>query len=266
MTARSRIGTFVACVIVTALVACAATEMARYGVHDMSRPRPPVVTPAERIGQPPSDAIVLFDGEDLSQWRKGNGGEAAWRIVDDEYMVVVPKAGDIQTRKVFGSCQLHVEWRTPEGVPDRVTNQDRSNSGVFLMGRYEVQVLDSYTDDNYQANRTYADGQAASIYGQFPPTVNACRAPGQWQTYDIVFMRPLFDEQGNCVRKARITLLHNGVCVHNNLQIEGATAHKTKARYSAHGEGPIVLQDHGNPIAYRNIWIRELPEEPYLIQ
>lgn len=266
MTGQFRVGTFVGCVVVATVTSFAAVEMTKYGVHDMRRPRPPVVTPAEQVGQPPSDAIVLFNGKDLSQWQKGNGADASWTIVDDDYMVVPAKAGDIRTRKVFGSCQLHVEWRTPEGVPVRVTNQDRSNSGVFLMGRYEVQVLDSYTDDDYQTNRAYADGQAAAIYGQFPPTVNACRPAGQWQTYDIAFMRPLFDEQGNCVRKARITLFHNGVCVHNNLELEGATSHKVKARYSAHGEGPIVLQDHGNPISYRNIWIRELSEEPYLIE
>ncbi len=261
-----RIGTFIGCVAIVALTACAALEMTTYGVHDVGRPRPPVVTPSQQPGQPPSDALVLFDGSGLSQWQKGNGEPAAWTIVDDEYMIVPPKAGDIRTRKAFGNCQLHVEWRTPEGVPSRVTNQDRSNSGVFLMGHYEVQVLDSYTDDDYDTNRTYADGQAAAIYGQFPPTVNACRAPGQWQIYDIAFMRPLFDEKGHCVRKARITIFHNGVCVHSNLEIEGATAHKTKAKYSAHRAGPIVLQDHGNAISYRNIWVRELPAEPYLVE
>jgi len=266
MTVRSKMGTFVGCIVVTALAAYAATEVTKYGVHDAGRPRPPVVAPPAQVGQPPSDATVLFNGEDLSQWQKGNGADASWTIVDDDHVIVPPKAGDIRTRKAFGSCQLHVEWRMPEDVPARVTNQDRSNSGVFLMGRYEVQVLDSYTDDNYATNKTYADGQAAAIYGQFPPTVNACRAPGQWQTYDIAFMRPLFDDQGNCVRKARITLFHNGVCVHSNLEIEGGTAHKAKAKYSPHGEGPIVLQDHGNPICFRNIWIRELPEEPYLIK
>lgn len=266
MTGELRFGAFLGCIAAAVLTAYAATEMTRYGVHDAGRPRPPIVTPPPQSGRPPSDATVLFSGKNLAQWQRGNGADANWRIVDDEYMVVPPKAGDIRTREVFGSCQLHVEWRTPEGVPARVTGQDRSNSGVFLMGRYEVQVLDSYTDDDYATNKTYADGQAAAIYGQFPPAVNACRPPGQWQIYDIAFMRPLFDEQGKCVRKARITLFHNGVCVHNNVEIEGATAHKVKARYSAHGEGPIVLQDHGNPIAFRNIWIRELPEEPYLIE
>lgn len=260
MTVKAKIGTLLSCIVVLVLTACAATQMTRYGVHDTTRPRPPVVTPADRAGQPPSDAIVLFNGEDLSQWQRGNGQDANWTIVDGEYMVVPRRAGDIRTREVFGNVQLHLEYRVPEGVPDRVTGQNRSNSGVFFMGRYEVQILDSYEHD------TYPDGQAASIYGQFPPLVNACRPPGEWQTYDIAFMRPLFDEQGNCVRKARVTVFHNGVCVHNNLEIEGATAHRVKARYSPHGEGPIVLQDHGDRVAFRNIWIRELPEQPYLIE
>ncbi|UCD49232.1 MAG: DUF1080 domain-containing protein [Phycisphaerales bacterium] len=246
--------------------AYAATEVTKYGVHDMNRPRPTVVTPPASIGQPPSDAIVLFNGTDLAQWQKGNGADANWMIVDNDYMVVPKKAGGIQTRKSFGSCQLHIEWRTPEGVPARVKGQSRSNSGVFLMGRYEVQVLDSYTDDNYQSNYTYADGQAGALYGQHPPMVNASRPAGQWQSYDIAFMRPLFDSNGNCIRKARVTIFHNGVCIHNNLEIEGTTFHKRKAAYSAHGEGPIQLQDHGNPMCFRNIWIRELSEEPYLIK
>jgi hypothetical protein len=232
-------------------------------VHDQTRPRPPVVTPADAPGQPPSDAIVLLNGKDLSQWRSGGGGEAKWKIEGD-YMVVPPKGGDIQTVKEFGNCQLHIEWKTPEGVPPNITDQSRSNSGVFLMGRYEVQVLDSYTDDNYQTNKTYADGQAAAIYGQHPPIVNACRKPGQWQSYDIAFLRPLFDDQGNCIRKARVTVIHNGVVVHNNLEIEGDTARKQTAMYT--DTGPIRLQDHGNPICFRNIWIRGLHEEPYLIQ
>lgn len=246
--------------------AYAATEVAKYSVHDMTRPRPAVVTPPKQVGQAPSDAIVLFDGTDLSQWQKGDGADAKWMIVNDDYMVVPKKAGSIRTRKSFGSCQLHVEWKTPEGMPAEMTGQKRSNSGVFLMGRYELQVLDSYTDDNYQANKTYADGQAGALYGQHPPMVNVCRPAGQWQVYDIAFMRPLFDDNGKCIRKARITVFQNGVCIHNNLEIEGTTFHKKKAAYSLHGEGPIQLQDHGNPMAFRNIWIRELPEEPYLIK
>ncbi len=259
------IGCLFAAMLSVAAGAYAAAQVRKYSVHDMNRPRPPVVKPDVEIGQPPSDAIVLFDGTDLSQWQKGDGSPATWEIVDDT-MTVARKAGSIQTKRSFGSCQLHVEWRTPEGVPPQVTGQNRSNSGVFLMGRYEVQILDSYTDDDYETNKTYADGQAAAIYGSHPPMVNAARAPGQWQSYDIAFMRPVFDDNGNVVRKARITVFHNGVCVQNNIEIEGTTSHKTKARYTPHGDGPIGLQDHGNPISFRNIWIRELPEQPYLIE
>jgi len=257
----------VGCLLLIALASSVAglATKEKYAVHDMGRPRPPVVTP-KPYGQPPSDAIVLFNGSDLSEWISDKGGGAKWKIVDDDYMVVPPKAGGIHTAKAFGSCQLHLEWRTPEGVPADVTDQKRSNSGVFFMGRYEVQVLDSYTDDDYATNRTYADGQAAAIYGSHPPMVNAMRKPGRWQTYDIAFLKPLFDSNGNCVRKARITVFHNGVCVHNNLDIEGTTSHKKKAAYTPHGDAPFGLQDHGNPIAFRNIWIRPLPEQPYLIE
>ena len=261
---REFAGVLLITLLIVAASAFAAAEVTKYAVHQMDRPRPAVVTPAEVVGQPPSDAIVLFDGTDLSQWEKDDGTDAKWDIVDNDYMIVPKKAGSIRTKESFGSCQLHVEWRIPEGIPAEVRGQSRSNSGVFLMGRYEVQVLDSYTDDNYQTNQTYADGQAGALYGQHPPMVNACRPAGQWQSYDIAFMRPLFDENGNVVRKARVTVFHNGVCIHNNLEIEGTTFHKRKAAYSPHGEGPIGLQDHGNPMRFRNIWIRELPEEPYL--
>jgi hypothetical protein len=248
----------------------AAIEVKKYAIHDMERKNPPVVNPARRFGQPPSDAIVLFDGTDLSAWesdrRGGETNEAKWKIIDD-YMEVPKKAGGIRTKKEFGNCQLHVEWRTPKGLDPKITGQKRSNSGVSFMDRYEVQVLDSYTDDNYKTNRTYADGQASAIYGQNPPMVNACRKAGRWQSYDISFLRPLFDENGKCIRKARITVIHNGVVVHNNLEIEGTTSHKRKARYGRpHEKGHIKLQDHGNPMCFRNIWIRELPEQPYLIQ
>jgi hypothetical protein len=236
----------------------------KYSVHDRERSNPPVIDPPERFGQPPSDAIVLFDGTDLSEWESDKGGEAKWKIIDD-YVEVPKKAGGIHTKRVFGNCQLHIEWRVPSGVDPKVTDQKRSNSGVFFMDRYEVQILDSYTDDNYATNRTYADGQAAAIYGQHPPIVNACRKPGEWQSYDISFLRPLFDEKGKCIRKARITVLHNGVVVHNNLDIEGRTSHKRKASYKAHGLGHIRVQDHGDPVCFRNIWIRKLPEQLYLI-
>jgi hypothetical protein len=265
---------FIICLLLVAIVmgvsSFAAMQTVKYEVHDKDRPNPPVITPPEQVGQPPSDAIVLFDGSrdtlDL-EWvsERSGGGNIPWKI-ENGYMEVSPKGGGIRTKKKFGNCQLHVEWWTPEGVDPKITDQKRSNSGVFLMDKYEIQVLDSYTDDNYKTNRTYADGQAAAMYGQHPPMVNACRKAGQWQTYDISFLKPLFDENGKLVRKARITVIHNGVVVHNNLEIEGTTFHKRKAAYSQHESGYIHLQDHGNPIRFRNIWIRELPEEPYLIK
>jgi hypothetical protein len=261
---------FVLLVVMLISVSFAAKQVAKYSVHDRERPNPPVITPPEQLGQPPSDAIVLFNGSrdtlDL-EWvsEKENGGNVPWKLEND-YMEVSRNGGGIRTKKKFGNCQLHVEWFTPEDIDPKITDQKRSNSGVFLMDKYEVQVLDSYTDDNYRTNRTYADGQAAAMYGQHPPMVNACRKPGQWQTYDISFLKPLFDENDKLVRKARITVLHNGVVVHNNLEIEGTTFHKKKSEYSPHKSGYIHLQDHGNPIRFRNIWIRELPEEPYLIK
>jgi len=279
MKERTRAIKMVVCLLLVATVlgvsGYAAMEIRKYSVHDKERPRPPVITPAKRFGQPPSDAIILFDGEDTSEWEseKGGGkvnpapprGGVKWKV-ENGYMEVVNETVGIRTRKSFDNCQLHIEWCTPEGVDPKITDQKRSNSGVFFMDRYEVQVLDSYTDDNYKTNRTYADGQAAAIYGQNPPMVNACRKAGEWQSYDISFLRPIFDENGRCIRKARITVIHNGVVVHNNLEIEGTTSHKRKARYSPHKEGRIRLQDHGNPIRFRNIWIRRLPEQPYLIE
>lgn len=237
----------------------------KYKVHDMTRPLPPVVVPDEKSDQPPSDATVLLDGVDTSKLASDKGGSFKW-TVKDGYMEVASKAGGIHTVDSFGSCQLHVEWATPADFNPKVKGQSRSNSGIFFMGRYELQILDSYTDSDYANNRTYADGQAASLYGQHPPIVNACRKPGQWQSYDVSFLRPIFDENGKCIRPARITVFHNGVVVHNNVEIQGSTAHKRKARYSPHPDKlPIRIQDHGNPIRFRNIWIRELPEQPYLI-
>ena len=271
MKIASRVPKTIACFVLTTFIlgasSFAAKEMKKYSVHDRERKNPPVVTPPRELGQPPSDAIILFNGKDTSEWEseKSGGGDIPWKI-ENGYMEVVKKGGGIRTKKTFGNCQLHVEWFTPEGIDPKITDQKRSNSGVFLMDRYEVQVLDSYTDDNYKTNRTYADGQASAIYGQHPPIVNACRAPGQWQSYDISFLKPLFDADGKLVRKARITVLHNGAVVHNNLEIEGTTHHKRKASYTPHEKGHIRLQDHGNPIRFRNIWIRELPEQPYLIK
>lgn len=222
-------------------------------VHDKDRPVPEVVAPglassAQSPGQPPADAIVLFDGKDLSPWLKGDGKPAQWKV--ENGCLKVNGTGSIQTRDSFGDCQLHVEFATPAEVQGE--SQGRGNSGVFLMNRYEIQVLDSYK------NRSYADGQCAAMYGQYPPLVNACRAPGEWQTYDILFRAPRFagDE---LTEPATLTLLHNGVVVHSNRAFQGATTHRNTAGYSPHApEGPIQLQDHGNPVRYRNIWVRPL--------
>lgn len=237
---------------VFALAACAAEQVYQWGVHDMNRPRPKVVTPGAEDRLPPSDAIVLFDGTDLSAWQRVQGGtDARWKV-ENGYMEVVRNGGDIQTRQAFGSCQLHIEWATPEVV--RGEGQGRGNSGVFLMGLYEVQVLDSFNND------TYADGQAAAIYGQKPPVVNACREPGQWQTYDIIFHAPVFKD-GAVEKPATITILHNGVLVQDHWVIEGTAFHQRRAEYEPHAAKlPIKLQDHGNPVRFRNIWIRPLED------
>ena len=227
-------------------------ELEKWAIHDLGRPLPPVIDPGP-AGQPvaaPSDAVVLFDGKDLSSWEDGKGGPANWKV-EGGYMEVVAKTGSIRTKKGFGDCQLHVEWMTPSTVLGE--GQERGNSGVFLMDIYEVQVLDSYD------NGTYADGQAAAIYGQYPPLFNASRKPGEWQTYDIVFHRPRFGTDGQLVEPARLTVFHNGVLVHDNDVLTGPTAHKARPPYKAHADKlPLSLQDHGNPVRYRNIWLREL--------
>jgi len=222
--------------------------------HARDCPAPPVIKvgPPGPPVPPPSDAIVLFDGHDLSQWQGGNGGPAKW-IVRDGYTEVAPGAGAIQTVKGFGDVQLHVEWMAPN--PPKGSDQDRGNSGVFLMGRYEVQVLDSY------GNVTYPDGQAAAVYGQYPPLVNASRPPGEWQSYDIVFHRPRFGAppDGALQRPASFTVLHNGVLVQDHVIPTGPTAHQRRPPYAAHPDRlPIMLQDHEHPVRYRNIWVREL--------
>jgi len=224
-------------------------------VHDTNRPAPPVVRPGATDSQPPSDAIVLFDGNDLDQWESERGGPARW-LVKDGYMEVVRGTGGIRTKRGFGSCQLHIEFATPGQVSG--SGQGRGNSGVFLQGQYEVQVLDSY--DNF----TYPDGQCGALYGRAVPLVNACRAPGQWQSFDIIYHRPIFDQQGNVVRKATFTVLHNGVLIHDHVQLEGGTGwlgpHAVTGYQPHPDQGPIVLQDHGNPVRFRNIWIRQLPD------
>ncbi len=205
---------------------------------------PRVVVP----GPPPADAIVLFDGTDLSQWQSQRGGPAPWEVKDG--VVTVKGNGDIITKQPFGDCQLHLEWATPAEV--RGDGQGRGNSGVIFQGRYELQVLDSYQ------NKTYFNGQAGAVYLQHPPLVNVCRKPGEWQSYDVIFHAPRFDENGKVLKSATITVLQNGILVQDNAEIYGPTAqHPTK--YQAHPlKVPLDLQNHGNPVRYRNIWIREL--------
>jgi Domain of Unknown Function (DUF1080) len=229
---------------------------AQWPPNSLDRPKPPVVTPApeQPAVPPPSDAVILFDGKSLADWESADsaGKPVKW-LVKDGYMEVVAGAGNIRTKRGFGSAQLHIEWRAP--LPATGEGQDRGNSGVFLMSHYEIQVLDSYHND------TYADGQAGAIYGQTPPLVNASRPPGQWQTYDIVFHRPVFGADGAVVRPASVTVLHNGVLVHDNDVITGWTVHHQVATYRPHPDRlPLLLQDHAHPVRYRNIWIRELPD------
>jgi hypothetical protein len=224
----------------------------KWHVHDPARPQPPIVTPGtfSENATPPSDAIVLFDGKDLSQWvDKKTGGPVGWSVVDG---VAVSAKGDIQTTNEFGDIQLHVEFREP--TPATSGGQGRGNSGVFLMGRYEIQVL-----DNYQ-NKTYADGAIAGIYGQHPPLANACRPPGKWQTYDIVFNVPHFDADGKLLSPGYVTVFHNGVVAQNHQAIRGATNWRVPGTYTPHGPtGPIALQYHNNAVAFRNIWVRPVP-------
>jgi hypothetical protein len=223
-------------------------------IHDMERPRPAVVTPGPMHlpVAPPSDAIVLFDGRDLSEWRSEEFGPPRWEVQDGE-MISVPGSGYVYSKRIFGDVQLHVEWSAP--VPARGHGQERGNSGVFLMSRYEIQVLDSYQDE------TYADGQAASVYGQYPPLVNACLPPGEWQAYDIVFRRPRFRRDGALESPARVTLIHNGILAQDNVALWGPTNWLQHLTYSPHPDKfPLALQDHGNPVQYRNIWVRELQE------
>ncbi len=223
--------------------------------NSMDRPKPPVVDPGPERAPvpPPSDAIVLFDGGDLSQWRMGDSSPAKW-IVRDGYVEVAPGTGTMLTRRAFGDVQLHLEWATP--APPHGDSQERGNSGVFLMGVYEIQVLDGWH------NVTYADGYQGAVYGQTPPLVNASRPPGQWQTYDIIFHRPRFGPDGHALRSARVTVVHNGVLVQDNTEITGRTVHAAVAHYTPHADRlPLGLQDHENPVRYRNIWIRELPEQ-----
>jgi hypothetical protein len=231
-----------------------------WAVHDMNRPQPKVVVPGtfstpEQPGKPPSDAIVLFDGKDLSGWVSAKDGvaPAKWKV-EDGHIEVVPSTGDIQTKEQFGDCQLHVEWAAPAEV--KGSSQGRGNGGIFLMGICEVQVLDVYE------NQTYADGYAASVYGVNPAMVNAIKPPGQYQVYDIVFRRPVWKE-GKMLDPGYVTVFVNGVLAQDATPLEGPTGHMQRTTPGPFPEkGPIKLQDHGNQMQFRNIWYRPLPPRP----
>jgi hypothetical protein len=240
-------------------------------VHDRARPHPKIVMPGAQPGQPPSDAFILFDGKQLdgtalAKWTAARLGTAAFTVSSDPapwkvgngYFEVVPRSGDIASRDKFGDIQLHVEWMEPVDISR--SSQNRGNSGVFLMGLFEIQVLDSFRSP------TYADGQAGAMYGQWPPLVNAVRAPGDWQTYDIVFETPEYAGE-KLARPASMTVFLNGVLLHNHKEEMGPTIYRQVPKYAAGpSEGPIILQDHGSPVRFRNIWVRRLgrydqPEE-----
>jgi hypothetical protein len=222
----------------------------RWHIHDGKRPQPKIVTPgAMSAAPPPQDATVLVGaGADRGAWQMMDGADVTWPMNNGELST---GKGMIRTRAEFTDYQLHVEFATPKEV--KGNSQERGNSGVFLNGKFEIQVLDSYQ------NRTYADGSASAMYGQFPPLVNASRPPGEWQAYDIAFTSPRFGAGGTLTTPAIVTVLHNGIVVHHATPFWGPTAHKKIDPYSPeNAKGPIALQDHGNPVRYRNIWIRPL--------
>lgn len=236
-----------------AIIAAEIEEWQKAEITEVWQPVPEVVTINEN--NIPSDATILFDGTSLNQWQSVKEGPAKWTLKEGA-MTVAPGTGDIKTNESFCDVQLHVEWKMPSQITDEkgqlLTGQGRNNSGVILQQRYEIQVLDSYN------NKTYPNGQAGSVYKQHIPLVNATKAPGEWQSYDIIFTAPVFDDAGKLKSKARMTALHNGILVQNNVEIQGATAWVGAPVYSAHGCDSIRLQDHGNPVSFRNIWLRKL--------
>ncbi len=214
------------------------------------KPVPKLITPGASASAAPSDAIILFDGKDAAAFIGENGQPAKWTVSNGN-LTVQKGAGTITTKEAFGDCQLHIEWKSPEVVKGE--GQGRGNSGIFLMGKYELQVLDSYN------NVTYSNGQAGSIYKQLIPLANASRKPGEWQTYDVVFMAPRFNEDGSVKIPATVTVIHNGVLVQNHATIAGATQYIGAPAYEKHADKePLSLQDHGDAVSYRNIWIRNL--------
>lgn len=247
----------------TAVILCGGLFSASAGAKEyltgIEWQEPPVVTPGAENRLPPSDAVVLFDGGDLTAWENGD----RWKVDNGEMVV---GNGTVTTKQEFGDCQVHIEWSAP--TPPKGKSQQRGNSGVFLMGKYEIQVLDSYQ------NQTYFDGQAAGIYKQTPPMANAMRPPGEWNAYDILWTAPRFNDDGSLKSPAYITAMHNGVFVLNHFELLGDTPYDRPPRYEAHAaKGPISLQDHGNPVRFRNIWVREIKppvgervSEPYLLE
>ena len=215
-------------------------------------PIPKIVAPAKQIGDAPADAIVLFNGKNLDNFISDKDGSAAkWTVNADGSMTVKPGTGDIKTKSTFQDFQLHIEWRSPVEA-DSIKGQKKGNSGVFLQERYEVQVLNGYQ------NTTYTNGQAASIYKQTPPMVNACRPVGEWNSYDIIYVAPRFRKNGSVESLPTVTVLHNGLIVQNHTIIQGTTEYIGAPIMKAHGKGGIKLQDHSNLVSYRNIWLREL--------
>lgn len=213
------------------------------------KPEPPAVKPGKTLQDPPSDAVILFDGKDLSKWVSSNGEKAKWKVSNGE-MIVVPGTGSISTKDYFGDCQLHIEFKSPK--PENHNGQNRGNSGIFLQSLYEVQVLDG---DN---NHTYVNGMVGSIYKQSAPLANAYTKNGEWQVYDIYYKAPKFGTEGKLESPAMITVVLNGILIQNNYEIKGSTEYIGLPKYEAHGRLPLILQDHGTEVAFRNIWIRDL--------
>lgn len=218
-------------------------------VTEIWEPRVTKVTPSTNAGEAPSDAIILFGGKDLNEWTNLKGEPTKWEVKDGAF-TVTPSTGDIKTKRTFGDFQLHIEWRAPSVIKGE--GQGRGNSGIFLQERYELQVLDSYE------SQTYSNGQAGSIYKQTMPLANANRKPGEWQVYDIVYTAPRFSENGRVLIPAYITVFLNGIIVQNHTQILGPTEYKGLPVYVSHGKASLKLQDHGDLVSYRNIWVREL--------
>jgi hypothetical protein len=244
----------------TTLVQAQADSLDDHKLTEVYTPVPPVVTPGAKYGEPPSDAVILFNGKNLDEWvlAKDATTPADW-IVSKDIVTVKKTSGNIQTKRSFSNYQLHIEWRIPSNITG--SDQARGNSGLFLASTgpgddgYEMQILDCYN------NSTYTNGQTASIYKQGIPLANACRKPGEWQSYDVIWTAPVFNADGSLVSPARVTAFHNGVLVQNNFELKGGTRYRGKPYYKAHGPSPIKLQAHGDksePISFRNIWIRPL--------